>query len=200
MYVFINKRQRHHHNKGHRPRHMCPKTNGKITGSVACWWVHSLFDFAFEMKMWNLYPAGLSMNRITQIRIFAVIVLINIMVEKAQKRKLWLILSLLFDWESFVKVSVPNEGVLVLIRIIFEIICLYSNAGNFKDRTMSRKKGWVRFKLTVLTIWASHTQTVLFYCWIHAVWQMAYFFPWHPLAIAYVQWHDKEHDSFLSPF
>lgn len=51
MCVFINKRLRHHRHRGQLPRHSCPKTNRKITGSAACWWVHSLFDFAFETEM-----------------------------------------------------------------------------------------------------------------------------------------------------
>lgn len=85
---------------------------------------------------------------------------------------------------------------LSVIKMMFEIICLYRDAGNMRETRWHAGKDWVRFKLTALTSWASHTQTILFLlfnscCLADAV----HFFPSHfrasnmCVALPYVQWH-----------
>lgn len=47
--AFISGKQWHHEYQGQLPRHLCRETVREIAVSVACWWVHSVFDFC----IWN---------------------------------------------------------------------------------------------------------------------------------------------------
>lgn len=49
--TFVSGKQWHHEYQGQLPRHLCRKTMREIAWSVACWWIHSLFDFAFETEI-----------------------------------------------------------------------------------------------------------------------------------------------------